>query len=152
MNFFGFVTLVTLSVVLSSSAYYYRPRSPITLCMKSDYSWCTNVTYPNNCVNMDTVIMNNTGMTNSAGYDDSNGAVTALKAIESIIVADVDNGEDKCIILFDAFNCQGHSLVLNGSKHPSANLHNLKFSNKAQSYRQCTDRVLTWLRDNNSNN
>ncbi|KAF0732754.1 ACYPI38480 protein, partial [Aphis craccivora] len=45
MNSFGFITLVTLSAVLSCSAYYYR-TSPITLCMKSDYSWCTNVTYP----------------------------------------------------------------------------------------------------------
>ncbi|KAL5242663.1 hypothetical protein ACI65C_010073 [Semiaphis heraclei] len=151
MNSFGFIALVALSVVLSSSAYY-RTITPITLCMKSDYSWCTNVTYPNGCVNMDTVIMNSTGLTDSAGRDISNGTVVALNNVESIIVTDVDSNEDKCIILFDAFNCQGHNLVLNGSKYPSADLHNLKFANKAASYRQCTEKVLTWLRDYNANN
>ncbi|CAH1737266.1 unnamed protein product [Aphis gossypii] len=140
MNSFGFITLVTLSVVLSCSAYYYKNYSPITLCMKSDYSWCTNVTYPTSCVNMNTVVMNGTG--NGTSYP------TAFKTIESVIVMDVDSSEDKCIILYDTYNCQGQSLVLNGSKHPSAKLDDFGFSNRAESYRQCTDRVLTYLRDN----
>ncbi|XP_022170865.1 uncharacterized protein LOC111034123 [Myzus persicae] len=148
MNSLGFIALITLSVVLSTSAYYYRVISPITLCMKSDYSWCTNVTYPNSCVNMDTVVMNSTGMTDSSGHDVSNGTVTAFHTIESVIVTDVDSTEEKCIVFYDSYNCQGESLVLNGTKHPSANLHEYKFSNKAESYRQCTDRVLTYLRDN----
>jgi len=140
MNSFGFITLVTLSVVLSCSAYYYRNYSPITLCIKSDYSWCTNVTYPTSCVNMDTVVMNGTG--NGTSYP------TAFKTIESVVVVDIDSSEDKCIILYDTYNCQGQSLVLNGSKHPSAKLDDFGFSNRAESYRQCTDRVLTYLRDN----
>ncbi|CAH1737267.1 unnamed protein product [Aphis gossypii] len=140
MNSFGLITLVTLSVVLSCSAYYYKNYSPITLCMKSDYSWCTNVTYPTSCVNMNTVVMNGTG--NGTSYP------TAFKTIESVIVMDVDSSEDKCIILYDTYNCQGQSLVLNGSKHPSAKLDDFGFSNRAESYRQCTDRVLTYLRDN----
>ncbi|XP_027853240.2 uncharacterized protein LOC114132061 [Aphis gossypii] len=140
MNSFGFITLVTLSVVLSCSAYYYKNYSPITLCMKSDYSWCTNVTYPTSCVNMNTVVMNGTG--NGTSYP------TAFKTIESVIVMDVDSSEDKCIILYDTYNCQGQSLVLNGSKHLSAKLDDFGFSNRAESYRQCTDRVLTYLRDN----
>ncbi|KAF0720975.1 ACYPI38480 protein [Aphis craccivora] len=140
MNSFGFITLVTLSAVLSCSAYYYRSYSPITLCMKSDYSWCTNVTYPTSCVNMDTVVMNGTGYGTS--YP------SAFKTIESVIVVDIDSSEDKCIILYDTYNCQGQSLVLNGSKHPSANLERFGFSNRAESYRQCSDRSLTYLRDN----
>ncbi|CAI6343328.1 unnamed protein product [Macrosiphum euphorbiae] len=147
MNSFVFITLVTLSVVLSSSAYYYGV-SPITLCMKSDYSWCTNVSYPNSCVNMDTVIMTRTGMINSTGHDISNGTVTAFKTIESVIVRDADSIEDKCIVLYHTYNCQGHSLVLNGSKHPAANLYDLNFSNMAESYRPCTEKSLSWLRDN----
>jgi len=144
MNSFGFIALVTLSTVLSCSAYYYRNYSPITLCMKSDYSWCTNVTYPTSCVNMDTVVMNNTRYVN--GND--TGYPTAFKTIESVIVVDIDSSEDKCIILYETYNCQGQSLVLNGSKYPSANLDHFGFSNRAESYRQCTDRVLTYLRDN----
>lgn len=149
MNFFGFFTLVAFSVVVSTSAYYYR-YSPITLCMKSDYSWCTNVTYPTNCVNMNTVFMNGTGKTNVTRSSPS--SFTAFKTVESVIVKDADSNEDKCIIFYDTYNCQGHSLVLNGSKYPSANLHDFMFSNVAESYRQCTDQVLTWLRDNNSDN
>ncbi|CAI6348843.1 unnamed protein product [Macrosiphum euphorbiae] len=147
MNSFVFITLVTLSVVLSSSAYYYNRYSPITLCMKSDYSWCTNVTYPNGCVNMDTVVLNTTGNSNVNG-NSSTYATTAFKTIESVIVNDIDSTEDKCIVLFDTYNCQGRSLVLNGSKHPSADLADYKFANLVESYRQCTDRLLTWLRDN----
>lgn len=150
MNSFVFVTLVTLSVVISNSAYYYR-YSPITLCMKSDYSWCTNVSYPTGCVNMDTVVMNGTENNNCKG-NSSGSATTAFKTIESVIVTDIDSTEDKCIVFYDTYNCQGHSLVLNGSKHPSANLADFKFANLAESYRQCTDRVLAWLRDNNANN
>ncbi|KAL4120871.1 hypothetical protein QTP88_013484 [Uroleucon formosanum] len=149
MNSFVFIALVTLPVVLSSSTYYYR-HTPITLCMKSDYSWCTNASYPNGCVNMDTVVMNSTGNLDNEG--DSSHSVTAFKNIESVIVVDIDSTEDKCIVLYDKFNCQGRSLVLNGSKHPAANLDDFKFSNMAESYRPCTARVLAYLRDNNVNN
>ncbi|KAL4120869.1 hypothetical protein QTP88_013482 [Uroleucon formosanum] len=149
MNSFVFIAIVTLSVVLSSSAYYYS-RTPITLCMKSDYSWCTNVSYPTGCVNMDTVVMNSTGNLNATG--NSSDSVTAFKTIESVIVLDNDSTEDKCIVLYDTYNCQGNSLILKGNKNPAANLDDFKFSNLAESYRPCTDRVLAWLRDNNVNN
>ncbi|KAL4120870.1 hypothetical protein QTP88_013483 [Uroleucon formosanum] len=149
MNSFVFIALVTLPVVLSSSAYYYR-RTPITLCMKSDYSWCTDVPYPiSGCVNMDTVVMNGTGNANSKG--NSSSFVTAFKTVEAVIVVDVDSTEDKCIVLYDKYNCQGRSLVLNGTIHPAADLADFNFSNKAESYRQCSDLVLSWLRDNKSN-
>ncbi|XP_008186765.1 uncharacterized protein LOC103310381 [Acyrthosiphon pisum] len=141
MNPFVFITLVTLSVVLSNPVYYYKTYSPITLCMKSDYSRCNNVSYPTGCVNMDTVVMNSTG-------NPSGSVTTAFKTIESVIVIDIDSTEDKCIVLFDTYNCQGQSLVLNGSKHPAANLYDFKFSNMAESYRQCTGKSLSWLRDN----
>ncbi|KAL5242662.1 hypothetical protein ACI65C_010072 [Semiaphis heraclei] len=150
MNSFGFIALVALSVVLSSSAYYYRTPTPITLCMKSDYSWCTNVTYPNSCVNMNTVIMNGTGISNTTNT--SPGSITAFRTIESIIVTDIDSNENKCIILFDTYNCQGQSLVLNGSKYPSADLRSFKFSNVAESYKQCTDQTLSYLQNNHNNN
>lgn len=150
INSFVFIALVTLSVILSSSAYYYR-RTPITLCMKSDYSWCTNVSYPiPSCVNMDTVVMNGTGNANSKGNSPS--FVTAFKTVEAVIVVDVNSTEDKCIVLYDKYNCQGRSLVLNGTIHPAADLADFKFSNTAESYRQCSNLVLTWLRDNKSNN
>ncbi|KAL5242661.1 hypothetical protein ACI65C_010071 [Semiaphis heraclei] len=136
--------------MLSASAYYVKTYSPITLYMKSDYSWCTNATYPSSCVNMNTVIMNGTGISNTTNT--SPGSITAFRTIESIIVIDIDSNENKCIILFDTYNCQGRNLVLNGSKYPSANLHNYKFSNVAESYKQCTDLSLSWLRDSNSNN
>ncbi|XP_060852001.1 uncharacterized protein LOC132930254 [Rhopalosiphum padi] len=150
MNSFGFITLVTLSVVLSCSAYYFRTLSPITMCMKSDYSWCTNVTYPSSCVNLDTVVMNNTGNTNGTGNSNGTDSVTAFKTIESLIIVDIDSTEEKCIVLYDTYNCQGQNLVLNGSKHPSAKLEDFGFSNRAESFRQCTDRVLNYLRDNRS--
>ncbi|NP_001232968.1 uncharacterized protein LOC100570671 precursor [Acyrthosiphon pisum] len=145
MNVFVFIILVTLSVALSNPVNYAKTYSPITLCMKSDYSRCNNVSYPTGCVNMDTVVMNSAG--NSSG-----SVTTAFKTIESVIVTDIDSNEDKCIVFFDTYNCQGRSLVLNGSKRPSANLADFKFANLAESYRQCTERLLTWLRDNNVNN
>ncbi|XP_025198989.1 uncharacterized protein LOC112597239 [Melanaphis sacchari] len=145
MNSFGLITLVALSAALSCSAYYYRTLSPITLCLKNDFSWCTNVTYPNGCVNMNTVVMNNTG---NAENITTTSYVTAFKTIEAIIMVDIDSTEEKCIVLYDTYNCQGQSIVLNGSKHPSARLEDFGFSNRAESYRQCTDRVLTYLRDN----
>ncbi|KAF0732753.1 ACYPI38480 protein [Aphis craccivora] len=94
--------MVTLLAVLLCSALN-RNYSSITLCMKSDYLWYTNVTYPNSCVNMDTGVMHNTGNANANGTGNHDTSYkSASKTIESVIVLDIDSSEDKCIIPYNA--------------------------------------------------
>lgn len=122
-------------------AYYssYWNKPPITLCMKEDFSICVNVTYPSDCVDLDTIPFNFT----------YNGTVYfAANNVESVIVSDVDDEASRCIVLFDTYTCQGTALVLNASTRASANLYKNNFANRARSIRPCTDRLLNWLSNN----
>lgn len=122
---------------------YIKTMTPIKLCLKNDFKLCIDVPYPNGCINLNTVNTTALNVTIS-----NRKFVDPTYTIESVIVVDVDSVEEKCIALFDAYNCHGNALVLNGTNKPAANLHNFRFSNRAVSLRQCSKRLLNQLRDN----
>lgn len=146
MNSFGIVVVVVVAVMSVAavwpSAYAYdsydNDKESVWLCAKSDFSICANVSYPRGCVNLATVTLPVT----VNGYE----TVTALRTIESVIVSDVENTEhNRCVVLFEAYNCQGHALVLNSTFRRSARLDRYDFANRAESISECTNRLIEWL-------
>lgn len=141
--------LVVLSassaLTLAAETYWEDTPEPLLLCLKSDFSMCSNVTYPTGCVNLNDVTIKATDK--SAPDGDCTAKFTALRGIESVIVRDVDNDEDRCVAMFDEYNCQGQVLVLNGKSLLAVRLHDYGFANRAVSFRQCTDKLLAWVQD-----
>lgn len=116
-------------------------KSPIKMCTKSDFSLCVDLPFPNGCVNLNNVTTNNTGK----------GSIKLLHSVQCVVVTDVESTEEKCIVLFDSFYCQGNGLVLNGNVRPAFSLHNYGFANRAVSYRHCSPRLYAQLSDKPSN-
>lgn len=139
----GIVVVVsTLFLLQHCDSATIKTKTPITLCMKNDFSLCFNVSYPDGCVNLNTVNMTRLNITIS-----NQKLVDLSHTIEAVVVIDVDSIEEKCIVLFDAYNCQGNALVLDGESKPAVNLHEHEFSNRAVSLRQCSKRLLDQLKN-----
>jgi len=130
------------SMLLYCESATYPVKSPIRMCAKSDYSLCVDVPFPNGCVNLNTVNMTSTGQR----------YIDLSRTVQSVVVIDVESNEEKCIVLYDAFYCQGNSLVLKGNVHPAVNLHIFGFANRAVSFRQCSARVYNQMNNNPSKN
>jgi len=142
MNIFLGIAIALSSMLLYCESAVPDVKSPIKMCTKSDFSLCVDVPFPNGCVNLNTVNITGAGKS----------YIELSHTVQAIVITDVDSNEEKCIVLFDGFYCQGTGLILNGNVRPAVILHNLGFANRAISFRQCSKRLYAQLRDNPTNN